>query len=411
TWFLFLLLIAVAKAGVPQPTELLKYLFDSEPKLSLKPKLTTADRIAAHGYPVESHHIITEDGYNITAFRMPYSHKLQNQNFYRPIVLLLHGLFCSSDFWILNGPNDALSFNLVDAGYDVWILNSRGNTYGRKHISRSTNHPYFWRFSWHEIGFYDIAAQIDYALATNGQGQKSVHFVAHSQGTSAFFVLTSARPEYNEKIKTAHTMAPIAYVSNMSDKMLTRMAPVLGHQNAVTAAFSDQEFLPHNELFTKLGYNACNPNSMLHSMCGAMAFMFEGSESNANRSALTIMAETHPAGLSTNQMLHTMQEHQSGRFCWYDHGKAKNLKLYSQETPPDYIVEQITANVHLWYCDTDPAVAVEDVEILASKLPNRVKHHITDPTWAHSDYVTHIDVKRLINEPIIEIMNQYEEAL
>lgn len=305
TWFLFVLLITVATAGVPQPTELLKYFFDSEPKLSLKPKLTTvrthqdlwyrirfnafvflipqADRIAAHGYPVESHDIITEDGYNITAFRMPYSHKLQNQNDYRPIVLLLHGLFCSSDFWILSGPNDALSFNLVDAGYDVWILNSRGNTYGRKHISRSTNHPYFWRFSWHEIGFYDIAAQIDYALAKNGQGQKAVHFVAHSQGTSAFFVLTSARPEYNEKIKIAHTMAPIAYVSNMSDKMLTRMAPILGHQNAVTAAFSDQEFLPHNELFTKLGYNACNPNSMLHSMCSAMAFMFEGSESNVNR--------------------------------------------------------------------------------------------------------------------------------
>ncbi|XP_061393366.1 lipase 3-like [Musca vetustissima] len=411
TCLLFVLVIAVAAAAVPLPSELLKYFIDSEPKLSLKPKLNTADRIAAHGYVVESHDIVTEDGYIITAFRMPNSHKLQNQNAYRPIVLLLHGLFCSSDFWILNGPNDALSFNLVDAGYEVWLLNSRGNTYGRKHISRSPEHPYFWRFSWHEIGYYDVAAQIDYALATNGQGQRAVHFVAHSQGTSAFFVLTSTRPEYNAKIKLAHTMAPIAYVSNMSDKMLTRMAPVLGHRNIVTALFSDQEFLPHNDLFTKLGYNACQPNSKLHGLCSAVAYMFEGSESNANRTALTIMAETHPAGLSTNQMLHTMQEQQSGCFCHYDYGKTKNLKEYGRETPPDYPVEQITANIHLWYCDTDPAVAVEDVELLAAKLPNKVMHHITDPTWSHSDYITHIDVKRLINEPIIVIMNKFEEKL
>ncbi|XP_073819698.1 lipase 3-like [Musca autumnalis] len=257
--FVFALLIAVASTGIPDPTDLLKYFTDPE-NWPLKPKLNTADRIAGHGYPAETHEVVTKDGYKITAFRMPYSHKLQNQNEHRPIVLLLHGLFCSSDFWILNGPNDALSFNLVDAGYDVWILNSRGNTYGRKHISRSPEYSNFWRFSWHEIGYYDIAAQIDYALATNGQGQESVHFVAHSQGTSAFFVLMATRPEYNAKIKTAHTMAPIAYVTNTAEKMVTIMAPVLGHQNVFAELFSDQEFLPHNELFSKLGYNVCRPD-------------------------------------------------------------------------------------------------------------------------------------------------------
>ncbi|XP_073821838.1 lipase 3-like [Musca autumnalis] len=145
-------------------------------------------------------------------------------------------------------------------------------------------------------------------------------------------------------------------------------------------------------------------------MCSAVASMFEGSESNANKTALTIMLETHPAGLSTNQMLHTMQEQQSGRFCWYDHGSIKNRIIYHQEVPPDYAVKNITASIHLWYCDTDPAVQVADVEHLAGHLVNHVKHHITD-IWAHSDYVTHIDVKRLINEPIIEIINNFEEAM
>lgn len=189
-----------------------------------------------------------------------------------------HGLTSCSDGWVLNGPDDALPFLLADAGYDVWIGNARGNTYSRNHTSLSTQHPYFWRFSWHEIGYYDIAAMIDYALATNGQGQKSIHYVGHSQGTSVFFTLMSMRPEYNDKIRTAHMLAPIAIMTHMENPLVRAVGPYLGHRNAYSLLFSSQEFIPHNEFLLSILFNLCDTDAQFRPKC----VDFMGTESRVN---------------------------------------------------------------------------------------------------------------------------------
>lgn len=208
---------------------------------------------------------------------------MQNQNAIRPIVLIQHGLFSCSDAWVINGPNDALPFILADAGFDVWMGNARGNTYSRNHTTRSLNHPYFWKFSWHEIGYYDLAAMVDYTLSTtNGKAQAAIHYVGHSQGTTAFFVFLSTRPEYNDKIKTAHMLAPVGYMSNMSDKLVRTLAPYLGHHNTYSALFDSQEFIPYNELFMLLAYNACGSESKFLHLCSSIAYMLEGEESRTN---------------------------------------------------------------------------------------------------------------------------------
>ncbi|XP_037942701.1 lipase 3-like, partial [Teleopsis dalmanni] len=366
-------------------------------------------RIRDHGYPAEKHKTITEDGYIITLFRIPYSNKLQNQDAYRPIVLLQHGLFSCSDAWILTGPENALPFILADNGFDVWFGNARGNTYSRNHTTISLKHPNFWRFSWHEIGYYDIPAMIDYAIATNGQNQKSIHYVGHSQGTTVNLVLLSSRTEYNAKMKTVHLFAPVAFMSNMNDKLVRTLAPYLGHTNVYSALFGSQEFVPHNDLFMLLAYNACGSESILLGLCTSISYMLEGEETNTNRTALPLLAETHPAGASTDQICHYMQEQQSGYFRRFDFGSSKNMKMYGQSTPPDYTVDQITAELHLWYSDNDDLAAVVDVEKLADLLPNRELHHVEDPTWAHGDFTMAMEAPTVINEPVIDIMLDYEQ--
>lgn len=58
--------------------------------------------IEAQGYPVESHYIITEDGYILNVFRIP------NPNSTNGVVFLQHGLLSSSDAWLLNYPTKNL---------------------------------------------------------------------------------------------------------------------------------------------------------------------------------------------------------------------------------------------------------------------------------------------------------------
>lgn len=68
-------------------------------------------------------------------------------------------------------------------------------------------------FSWHEIGVYDLPANIDYIL--NATGQNKLFFIGHSQGTTSFFVMASERPEYNDKIAMMTALAPAAYLGNI----------------------------------------------------------------------------------------------------------------------------------------------------------------------------------------------------
>lgn len=123
------------------------------------------------------------------------------------------------------------------------------------------------------------------------------------------------------------------------------------------------------------------------------------------------MFENHPSGASTSQVCHYLQEQQSDCFCQYDYGVAKNLRLYGQPTPPDYPLEKITSEVHLWYSDNDDMAAIVDVERLAELLPNKEMHHMEDPNWTHRDFAVHLEIRKYVNDPIIAIMDKYEQNM
>lgn len=114
------------------------------------------------------------------------------------------------------------AYLLADLDYDVWMGNTRGNTYSRHHVTKSPQEKEFWEFSWHEMGVYDLPAMIDHVLETTGQQRLS--YIGHSQGTTVFYVLCSEKPEYNRKIKVMISMAPSAYMSNIASPFLRILA-------------------------------------------------------------------------------------------------------------------------------------------------------------------------------------------
>lgn len=103
--------------------------------------------ITAHGYPVETYKVNTEDGYILDLFRIPHGVQKNQDDTPRPAVLLMHGfLSCCEDF-VAGGPSEGLAFYLADKGYDVYLGNARGSPYGQSHTSLDPKKDAaFWKF-------------------------------------------------------------------------------------------------------------------------------------------------------------------------------------------------------------------------------------------------------------------------
>ena len=69
------------------------------------------------------------------------------------------------------------------------------------------------RFSFDEIGQYDVPAQLQYILKLTKQDALS--YVGHSQGTMAFWIAMETNPDLNEKIDIMFGLGPVAHMNHM----------------------------------------------------------------------------------------------------------------------------------------------------------------------------------------------------
>jgi pimeloyl-ACP methyl ester carboxylesterase len=96
---------------------------------------------------------------------------------------------------MMNFADNAAAFVLAGKGYDVWLGNSRGNKYSRKHVHLDPDwDDSFWFFDWEDMGTYDVPANVDYIKKFTGA--EKLALIAHSQGTTQTFYGMSSNAAY-----------------------------------------------------------------------------------------------------------------------------------------------------------------------------------------------------------------------
>ncbi|NWS19248.1 LICH hydrolase, partial [Pachyramphus minor] len=360
--------------------------------------MNVSEIIRYHGYPSEEYEVTTEDGYILAVFRIPAGRNSQNTG-QRPVVFLQHAFLGDATHWISNLSNNSLGFILADAGYDVWMGNSRGNTWSLKHRTLNPRQKEFWKFSFDEMGKYDIPAELYFIM--NKTGQKDVYYVGHSEGTTAGFIAFSTYPELAQRVKVFFALGPIT-VCPHATSILVRITnlpePLLRLVLGCKGAFHQIGFLkgPVTQLCTSLD------KFCAHVLC----YIAGGSIKNLNTSRIDTYVGHSPAGTSVQNIIHWQQLAHTDQFQAYNYGSKENMKKYNQTAPPVYKIEKITIPTAVWSGGEDTFADPKDMARLLPRITNLI-YHEHFPTWGHLDFIWGLDATEKMYMKIIELLKKY----
>ncbi|XP_055416236.1 lysosomal acid lipase/cholesteryl ester hydrolase isoform X2 [Bubalus kerabau] len=295
--------------------------------------MNVSEIISHWGFPSEEHLVVTADGYILCLNRIPHGRKNRSDKGPKPVVFLQHGLLADASDWVTNLPNSSLGFILADAGFDVWMGNSRGNTWSRKHKTLSVSQDEFWAFSFDEMANYDLPASINFIL--NKTGQEQLYYVGHSQGTTIGFIAFSRIPELAKKIKMFFALAPVASTEFMTGPVV-KLAQI--PELFLKDLFGIKEFFPQSTFLKWLSTHMCT-HVILKELCGNVFFVLCGfNERNLNMSRVAVYATHNPAGTSVQNMIHWLQETQVRSLSWEDpleEGMATHFSILAWRIPMD----------------------------------------------------------------------------
>ncbi|KFW07654.1 Lipase member M, partial [Fulmarus glacialis] len=355
--------------------------------------------IRFHGYPSEEHQVLTDDGYFLTVNRIPGGREEAGSRGSRLPVLLQHGLVLDGSNWVANFPNNSLGFILADAGYDVWIANSRGNSWSRRHLNLSVDQEEFWDFSFHEMAMYDLPAMVGFILRQTGQ--EKLFYVGHAQGNSLGFIAFSSMPQLAEKIKMFFVVGPlytfctskgpVASILYLPDVMIK---VIFGRKEAALLAREPRAAVAR----------ACNC-WLLNRLCTDGLFLVGGfNRKNLNMSRTDVYLSHFPDYTSTKNFLHWGQTAKTGEFKQFDYGE-KNQEKYNQTSPPFYRLEDMTVPTAVWSGGEDWITSPAETQRLLSRITNLV-HHEHFPDWTHWDHIWGLDAPQRMYRQMVALMEQ-----
>jgi pimeloyl-ACP methyl ester carboxylesterase len=355
-------------------------------------------------YPLETHQVVTDDGYILTYFRIQAKNSQIRNGL--PVVLLNHGLLDSSDSFIVNNEEQAAGFILANRGFDVWLSNNRGNRHALGHTNpaydSSDADSIFWDFSWQEMSQYDLPAGLRYIAQHTG---RKVNYAGHSEGCTIMFAALARRdPVVIEHLDKFIALAPAVFLQH-STSLIVQVGGWI-KAGTILKAFDSllhrKKFGYKSDLARKLGESLCVVALPICIERVKLLSDADTSVDNVHRFPITV--GHFPAGTSVQNVYYWSQMFNQKEFEMYDYGKAGNQAKYGQPTPPIYDLGKITEPIYMFVGEYDHLASVADTATLRGRLTGSSRVEYRRYPLGHGSFIWGLDVATYVND-VIDVLN------
>lgn len=355
---------------------------------SVHPMLKAKDTpsiLKYHGYGCEQHIVITPDGYYLVLHRIvkhspdsPVDDDGYVASRRRPVMnrgaplLFLHGTFLSSEIWVSRPEGKRnLAIQLAEEGYDVWLVNRRGNKYSQKHVTYKPSDVQFWNFSMDETIFHDVLACTQCVLQATGY--KSLSIIGLSQGTTEAIAALAISPKLAKRVNAvvalSATLKPKPFKNNILNSM-AKWSPELfylmfGRCSVIRSA--------------NFWLNMMAPKAARWTIDFVFSFLFGMGHPNIDVSEKNVIYRFYFSDAGSKQVVHWLQILNSNRFQMYS-----DFGMNSFQVVPEFPVRHVTTPIFI-ICGTKDTLI--DLPFLMRHLPMARVLRIAgyehmDPIWA-----------------------------
>ena len=354
---------------------------------------STSELARFYGYGCEEHAAVTSDGFVLILHRITPRHGPRHG---APPVLVQHGLLQCSETWVTT--NDALAFALVDAGFDVWLANNRGNRYSCKHTRLRPDDRRYWDFSLDQHALIDLPTNVDAVLRVSGT--QRLAYVGFSQGSAMGFAGFSLSPELSAKINVFVALAPAARAVGLQSGLLKTFVDCA--PDSLYLLFGNTRIVP-SAIWWR---NNLSPGLFVTTIDLCVRYLFGWRTASMSRLRKKLCYPHLYSPSSVKTVVHWFQIVISNRFQMYDDSFTTN-SAYTGAVPVEYPISQLSMPLALFYGGEDK---LPDFEWLLSVVPASATV-ARIPHYEHVDLMWADDASDLVFNPVIDILAAHADAV